>query len=282
MVGLDPPFGAFGFRAGELALRIGSALLLIPLALATAYVGGWLFALFWGAAAIGVLWEWMSLVAGSRRRPLLLTGAAALALPLILVLLRLDLAAVIVLALGVLAAMAVTAGRRQLWAAAGIPYAGCLVVAPAVLRSDSRFGFLAIIFLFTIVWTTDIAAYFIGRAIGGPKLVPGVSPNKRWSGAVGGLLAAILAAIAFARITETQWFAMAMLAVVLSVFAQVGDIFESFLKRRFGVKDSSRLIPGHGGLMDRLDGFIAASAVAALLGVARGGFEAPARGLLLW
>jgi phosphatidate cytidylyltransferase len=279
---LDPPFGAFGFRAGELALRIGSALLLIPLALATAYVGGWLFALFWGAAAIGVLWEWMSLVAGSRRRPLLLTGAAALALPLILVLLRLDLAAVIVLALGVLAAMAVTAGRRQLWAAAGIPYAGCLVVAPAVLRSDSRFGFLAIIFLFTIVWTTDIAAYFIGRAIGGPKLVPGVSPNKRWSGAVGGLLAAILAAIAFARITETQWFAMAMLAVVLSVFAQVGDIFESFLKRRFGVKDSSRLIPGHGGLMDRLDGFIAASAVAALLGVARGGFEAPARGLLLW
>jgi phosphatidate cytidylyltransferase len=282
VVGLDPPFGAFGFRAGELALRIGSALLLIPLALATAYVGGWLFALFWGAAAIGVLWEWMSLVAGSRRRPLLLTGAAALALPLILVLLRLDLAAVIVLALGVLAAMAVTAGRRQLWAAAGIPYAGCLVVAPAVLRSDSRFGFLAIIFLFTIVWTTDIAAYFIGRAIGGPKLVPGVSPNKRWSGAVGGLLAAILAAIAFARITETQWFAMAMLAVVLSVFAQVGDIFESFLKRRFGVKDSSRLIPGHGGLMDRLDGFIAASAVAALLGVARGGFEAPARGLLLW
>jgi phosphatidate cytidylyltransferase len=282
VVGLDPPFGAFGFRAGELALRIGSALLLIPLALATAYVGGWLFALFWGAAAIGVLWEWMSLVAGSRRRPLLLTGAAALALPLILVLLRLDLAAVIVLALGALAAMAVTAGRRQLWAAAGIPYAGCLVLAPAVLRSDSRFGFLAIIFLFTIVWTTDIAAYFIGRAIGGPKLVPGVSPNKRWSGAVGGLLAAILAAIAFARITETQWFAMAMLAVVLSVFAQVGDIFESFLKRRFGVKDSSRLIPGHGGLMDRLDGFIAASAVAALLGVARGGFEAPARGLLLW
>jgi phosphatidate cytidylyltransferase len=92
----------------------------------------------------------------------------------------------------------------------------------------------------------------------------------------------MVAAIAFAEITETQWFAMAMLAVVLSVFAQAGDLFESFLKRRFGAKDSSRLIPGHGGLMDRLDGFIAASAAAALLGVARGGFEAPARGLLLW
>jgi len=270
------------FRGGELALRIGSALVLIPVAVATAYVGSPLFALFWGAAAMGVLWEWMSLVAGSPRRSLLLTGAAALALPLMLVLLRLDLAGVIILALGALAAMAVAAGGRQLWAAAGIPYAGCLVLAPVVLRSDSKFGFLAIIFLFTIVWTTDIAAYFIGRAVGGPKLIPEVSPNKTWSGAIGGLLAAMLAAIAFARITETQWFAMAMLAVVLSVFAQVVDMFESFLKRRFGAKDSSRLIPGHGGLMDRLDGFIAASAVAAFLGVARGGFEAPARGLLLW
>lgn len=273
MIGLDPR---------ELALRIFSALLLIPLALATAYAGGWPFALFWGAAAMGVLWEWMSLMAGSRRRPLLLTGAAALVLPLMLVLLRLDLAACIVLALGALAAMAVAAGGRQLWAAAGIPYAGCLILAPAVLRSDSKLGFLAILFLFTTVWTTDIAAYFIGRAVGGPKLVPEVSPNKTWSGALGGLGAAMLAAIAFAKITETQWFVMAMLAVVLSVFAQAGDIFESFLKRRFGAKDSSRLIPGHGGLMDRLDGFVTASVVAVLIGLARGGFEAPGRGLLVW
>jgi phosphatidate cytidylyltransferase len=276
------PSWAFRFRAGELTLRIGSALLLIPLALAIAYLGGRLFVLFWGAAGMGVLWEWMSLVAGSRRRPLLLTGAAALALPLMLMLLGLHLAACIVLALGALAAMAVAAGGRQFWAAAGIPYAGCLILAPAVLRADSKFGFLAILLLFTTVWTTDIAAYFIGRAVGGPKLLPEVSPNKTWSGVIGGLLAAMVAAIAFAEITETQWFAMAMLAVVLSVFAQAGDLFESFLKRRFGAKDSSRLIPGHGGLMDRLDGFIAASAAAALLGVARGGFEAPARGLLLW
>jgi phosphatidate cytidylyltransferase len=285
VTGLVPQLGAFRFRAGELALRIGSALVLIPLAVATAYLGGRLFALFWGAAAMGVLWEWMALVAGPRRRPLLLTGAAALALPLMLVLVDFNLAAVVVLALGALAAMAVAvaAGERQLWGAAGIPYAGCLAVAPAVLRSDSKYGFLAIIFLFTIVWTTDIVSYFVGRAVGGPKLAPSVSPNKTWSGAIGGLIAAGFAAIVFAKVAGlSQWFAIAMLGALLSVFAQAGDLFESLLKRRFGAKDSSRIIPGHGGLMDRLDGFIVASVVAALLGLARGGFAAPARGLLMW
>lgn len=283
MIGLDPPFGAFGFRAGELALRIVSALLLIPLALATAYAGGWPFALFWGAAAVGVLWEWISLMSGTDRAPLLFAGTAALALALVLLVAGFDLAAVIVLAIGALAAAALAPGERQRWVAAGIPYAGCLAIAPIALRSDGEYGFLAIIFLFAIVWSTDIAAYFVGRAVGGPRLVPEVSPNKTWSGAIAGLLAAIVAAIAVAKIAALpQWFAIAMLAVALSVFAQAGDIFESFLKRRFGAKDSSRLIPGHGGLMDRLDGFIAASVVAAVLGLSRGGFEAPGRGLLLW
>jgi phosphatidate cytidylyltransferase len=283
VVGLDPPFGAFGSRAGELALRIGSALLLIPLALATAYVGGWLFALFWGAAAMGVLWEWISLVAKSDRRPVLLTGAAALAIAWVLVLAGFDLPAIVVLAMGTLAAAALATGERQVWLAGGIPYAGCLIIAPIVLRSDNAYGFLAIIFLFATVWTTDIVSYFVGRAVGGPKLIPDVSPNKTWSGAIAGLLGAVLAAIVFAKLAAiAQWFAMAMLAVVLSVFAQAGDIFESFLKRRFGAKDSGHLIPGHGGLMDRLDGFIVASVVAALLGLARGGLAAPGRGLLLW
>lgn len=280
---MDPSFGAFGFRAGELALRIFSALLLIPLALAAAYAGGWPFALFWGAAAIGVLWEWIALMSGTDRTSLLFAGAAALALALVLAVAGFDLAAVIVLAMGALGAAALAPGERQRWVAGGVPYAGCLVIAPIVLRSDAEYGFLAIIFLFAVVWTTDIAAYFVGRAVGGPKLVAEVSPNKTWSGAIAGLLAAIVAAIAVAKFAAlAQWFAIAMLAVVLSVFAQAGDVFESFLKRRFGAKDSSRLIPGHGGLMDRLDGFVAASVVAAVVGLSRGGFAAPGRGLLLW
>jgi phosphatidate cytidylyltransferase len=169
-----------------------------------------------------------------------------------------------------------------MWIAGAIPYAGALGLAPIVLRSDEQDGFLAVIFLFAVVWTTDIVAYFAGRAAGGPKLMPLVSPNKTWSGALAGTLAAVVVAVIFAETAGLAAFALAMLAVILSICAQAGDLFESFLKRRFGAKDSSHLIPGHGGLMDRLDGFVTAGVVATLIGLARGGFEAPGRGLLVW
>ena len=283
MAGADDLWRAFVPRGSELALRVCSALVLVPLALATAYLGDWPFAVFWGVAALGVLWEWTSLVAGTDRRFVLMTGAASLALALALVVSGLPLAAVIVLAISTLAAASLAPAERRLWIAGGIPYAGALGLAPIVLRSDREDGFLAVIFLFAVVWTTDIAAYFIGRAAGGPKLVPQVSPKKTWSGAIGGTLAAVVVALALAKTAALAGlFAIAMLAIVLSVFSQAGDVFESFLKRRFGAKDSSHLIPGHGGLMDRLDGFVTASVVATLIGLARGGFEAPGRGLLVW
>jgi len=283
VAGADDLWRAFVPRGSELALRVCSAFVLVPLALATAYLGDWPFAVFWGVAAMGVLWEWTSLVAGTDRRFALMTGAASLALALALVVSGLSLAAVIVLAIGTLAAAALAPAERRLWIAGGIPYAGALGLAPIVLRSDGEDGFLAVIFLFVVVWTTDIAAYFMGRAAGGPKLLPQVSPNKTWSGAIGGTLAAVVVALALAKTAAfAGLFAIAMLAIVLSVSAQAGDMFESFLKRRFGAKDSGHLIPGHGGLMDRLDGFVTASVVAALIGLARGGFEAPGRGLLVW
>lgn len=268
---------------GELALRVCSALVLVPLALGAAYLGGWPFAVLWGLAAMVVLWEWNSLVAGSDQRIVLTTGGASLALAIALVLTGHLLAAVIVLAISTLGVASLAPAKRRTWIAAGVPYAGALGVAPIVLRSDNGEGFLAIIFLFAVVWTTDIAAYFAGRAIGGPKLMPRVSPNKTWSGAIGGTLAAVVVALALAKVTAlTGLFAITMLAVILSICAQGGDLFESFLKRRFGAKDSGHLIPGHGGLMDRLDGFVTASVVAALIGLLRGGFEAPGRGLLVW
>lgn len=283
MAGADDLWRAFVPRGSELALRVCSALVLVPLALATAYLGDWPFAVFWGVAAMVVLWEWTSLVAGTDRRFVLMTGAASLALALALVVSGLPLAAVIVLAISTLAAASLAPAERRLWIAGGIPYAGALGLAPIVLRSDREDGFLAVIFLFAVVWTTDIAAYFIGRAAGGPKLVPQVSPKKTWSGAIGGTLAAVVVALALAKTAALAGlFAIAMLAIVLSVFSQAGDVFESFLKRRFGAKDSSHLIPGHGGLMDRLDGFVTASVVATAIGLARGGFEAPGRGLLVW
>jgi phosphatidate cytidylyltransferase len=137
--------------------------------------------------------------------------------------------------------------------------------------------------LFAIVWATDIAAYFAGRALGGPKLMPRVSPKKTWSGALAGTVAAVLVAVAIAKSAGLAGLvAIAIMAISLSVVAQAGDLFESALKRRFGAKDSSHLIPGHGGLMDRLDGFVAAAFLAAVIGLLRGGFEAPGRGLLVW
>ena len=264
-------------------LRVCSALVLVPIAIGTAYLGGWPFAVFWGLAAMGVLWEWIALVARSDHRTVLMTGGASLALAVALVATGHLLAAVIVLAISTLGVAALAPAKWRTWIAAGVPYAGALGVAPVVLRSDSEDGFLAVIFLFAIVWTTDVVAYFSGRAIGGPKLMAQVSPKKTWSGAIGGTLAAVIVAFILAKVMALSGlFAIAMLAVVLSICAQGGDLFESFLKRRFGAKDSGHLIPGHGGLMDRLDGFITASVVAALIGLLRGGFEAPGRGLLVW
>jgi phosphatidate cytidylyltransferase len=282
VAGADHLFRAFGSRRSELALRVGSALVLAPLAVATAYVGDWPFAVLWGAAAMGVLWEWTALVASSEWRAVLMAGAASLALAFALGASGLLLAAITVLAIGVLAVASLASAERRMWIAGAVPYAGALGLAPIVLRSDEQDGFLAVIFLFAVVWTTDIVAYFAGRAIGGPKLMPQVSPKKTWSGALAGTLAAVVVAVIFAEAAALAPFALAMLAVILSVFAQAGDLFESFLKRRFGAKDSSRLIPGHGGLMDRLDGFVAAGVAAAVVGLARGGVEAPARGLLVW
>jgi phosphatidate cytidylyltransferase len=283
VAGADRPLRAGAPRSSELVLRVCSALVLVPLAIGTAYLGGWAFGLFWGAAAIGVLWEWISLVAPSEERSKLLIGGAALALAVALSGMGHALAAIVVLAMGALGVAALTLAPRRAWIAGAVVYAGALAVAPIVLRLDEEDGFLAVIFLFAIVWMTDIGAYFAGRALGGPKLVPQVSPNKTWAGAVGGLLAAILAAVAVAKLAAlSAIFALAALALALSVFAQAGDLFESFLKRRFHAKDSSHLIPGHGGLMDRLDGFVTASVAAALIGLLRGGFEAPGRGLLIW
>jgi phosphatidate cytidylyltransferase len=150
------------------------------------------------------------------------------------------------------------------------------------LRGDAQYGFLAIVLLFAVVWATDIAAYFAGRAIGGPKLMPKVSPNKTWSGALVGAACAVIAALAIAWYAGLALAAIGLLALMLSALAQAGDLFESFLKRRFGAKDSGHLIPGHGGLMDRLDGFVAAAAAAAAIGLLRGGMAAPGRGLLVW
>lgn len=267
----------------DLPLRVISSLVLAPLAIGAAYYGGWPFLLFWLVAAIAVLWEWNGLVADRQGRIVTIAGwAGVVAGALALGVGRPVLGLLIAVAAAGFVAVLVSPERRG-WVVVGVPYAAAVVFSPVLLRVDEANGFAAIMLLFAVVWGTDVAAYFGGRLIGGPKLWSRVSPKKTWSGALVGSVFAILGGVIVAKLAGVgNLAAVAGLSFLLSAASQAGDFFESGIKRRFGVKDASQLIPGHGGLMDRLDGFVVAAALAALIGVARGGFEAPSHGLLIW
>lgn len=230
----------------ELQLRVISAVVLAVLALGSTWVGGKLFIAVWAILALLVLQEWMTI---TRAKP-----------------------------------------NFAVWGASGIVYAVGLFFSVIVLRTGASdadgqyYGLLAILFLFAVVWASDVFAYFTGRTLGGPKLAPRISPNKTWSGFCGGIVGgmgtatALMAAFGYGRFALYH----AGLAAVLSLASIFGDLFESAFKRRFGVKDSGKLIPGHGGFMDRLDGFIFAAILAAIIGIAVGGSGQAARGLLFF
>ena len=150
------------------------------------------------------------------------------------------------------------------------------------MRLDPLWGFAALMLVLLVVWATDIGGYFAGRLIGGPKLWPQVSPKKTWAGAIGGFAASLAVAAGFAAFNFGKIIPLLLLSGVLSIASQLGDLFESAVKRRFGVKDSSHIIPGHGGLLDRLDGFVAAIVLAAIFGFLRGGADGVGRGLMVW
>lgn len=267
----------------NLSLRIVSSAVMAPVAIAVTYMGGWPFGLFWTIAAIGVLYEWMRLVARPVDRHAFLTGVGTITASAVLMAINHPIVAVLIIALGALGAAAVASVRRPIWLAAGVAYAGLLVYAPLFIREDTGHGFIVIIMLFAIVWATDIVGYFVGRAVGGPKLAPAISPKKTWSGAIAGAIAAIAGALTVASLSSLQpTFPLAVLALLLSACSQSGDLLESKIKRMFDAKDAGNLIPGHGGLMDRLDGFWAAAVAAALIGALRGGLDAPATGLVVW
>lgn len=272
-----------GKGRSNLALRVASALVLAPIAVAAAYFGGWFFVLFCLVAAVAVLWEWNTMVTPSSVPMVLAVGVGPLLFAAVLAGMGRTITPILLIAIGACGAAVFAPGDRREWTAGGVAYAGALLLAPIVLRRDPEYGLLAIIYLFAIVWTTDSAAYFIGRAIGGPKLWPRVSPKKTWSGAIGGALAATaLGAAVVSGSGPISVVPLVLIGIVLSIVSQAGDLFESAVKRRFGVKDASNLIPGHGGVMDRLDGFLAAAVAAAALGILFEGPEAAARGLLVW
>lgn len=265
----------------NLYLRVIAAMVLAPLAVAIGYAGGFLWAVLVTLASIGLYVEWLTIVGLARALRAAAPGVIALALAgFCLMAARID-AAVAVLAIGLLVTASISPQRRG-WAAAGFLYAAAAEIASVLVRLDLAHGFVALMFVLLVVWVTDIGGYFAGRGIGGPKLWPRVSPKKTWAGAIGGFagsvaVAAALAASGFGRIGP-----LVLLGAALSVVSQFGDLFESAVKRRFGVKDSSHIIPGHGGLLDRLDGFVAAIVFAAIFGLLRGGADGVGRGLMVW
>jgi phosphatidate cytidylyltransferase len=163
------------------------------------------------------------------------------------------------------------AGGAEVWSGVGTFWIGVACVALLYLGTDPVSGRATLLWLFALVWATDSAGYLVGRRAGGPRLAPRWSPKKTWSGALAGIVAAGLIGLITANILGLSMLSpVCWISLGLSVAAQAGDLAESAAKRRFGVKDTSGLIPGHGGLLDRLDGMLAAAAVAAALTLARG------------
>ncbi len=283
-------------RSSELKLRVISAAVIAPVALALTWWGGIPFSLMLFAGALVMADEWITIVfgpaAGWAKMPLLaLVGVAfaAAAFGGRVGLDHLTVVTVAVAALGLGAALAMRAARLSgqgetttAWAPWGVFYAAVPCIALDSLRGGPL-GLWVILFLFAVVWSTDIAAYFTGRALGGPKLWPAVSPKKTWSGALGGLAAAVVAGVAVAHFAGApRLLPVAAVAAVLSVASQAGDLLESSLKRKFGVKDSGTIIPGHGGLLDRVDGLVAAAALAILIAAIHGSATRGTGGLLAW
>jgi phosphatidate cytidylyltransferase len=270
-----------GQEGRNLLLRVVAALVMAPLAVAIAYAGGWLWTALVTLAAIGLYVEWLTVI-GERKPRLVLLGT--------LILLGVGWADVgpmtathvsVLVALGVAGAAVFSSGRRA-WVVIGIGYALAASIASSAVRLDPVWGFAALMFVLLVVWVTDIGGYFAGRLVGGPKLWRRISPKKTWAGAIGGFAASLGVAGGFVAFGFGKTVPMLLLGAILSVVSQLGDLFESAVKRRFGVKDSSHIIPGHGGLMDRLDGFVAAIVMAAIFGFLHGGADGVGRGLMVW
>lgn len=208
-------------------LRVASAVVLAPLTLAIAYAGTPYFELLVIAGAAVLLTEWRTMTAG-------------------------------------------VGGWRALWWGFGILYVALPCFALVWLRTEGQMGRETLMWLFAVVWSADTGAYLAGRAVGGPKMAPVISPNKTWAGLIGGVLSAgiVGAAVAAAFAGDgglTRPLAAAGFSAAIGFIAEMGDLLESGLKRRLAVKDSGRLIPGHGGLFDRVDGLLAAAVASALI-----------------
>jgi phosphatidate cytidylyltransferase len=264
-------------RWRDLRKRALSAAILGPLALLAIWLGAEWYTLMLALGTAILAWEWVHLC-GRRVRTLPgLTVPVALFASGLAAVGNLHLLALILLPAGAVAATWAAEPRRlpgspALWLGAGVIYVGLAGVGLIWLRGGGEVGRATVLFIVLVVWASDIGAYLVGRLVGGPKLAPAISPNKTWSGAVGGLAAAVVVGLGVALWADpgAQVLRVALVAAAVGIAAALGDLFESGIKRHFHVKDSSGLIPGHGGLLDRVDGLLAAVPAACVIALAQG------------
>jgi phosphatidate cytidylyltransferase len=256
-------------RGSSLKARIVSALLMAPVALAAVWYGSpWLDLLTIAAAGV-MAWEWARLCGSGTFGP---TGVLILVIVVLAVVLGAAGRSGMALAVGVAGAglvLGVSLGRREPapnFTAIGVLWLAVPCVALLWLARDM--GSAAVLWVLAVVWASDIGAYAVGRTVGGPKLAPRISPGKTWSGLFGGMACAAAVGFVTAKITGGPLWPLVLLSGALAAVGQAGDLAESSLKRRFGVKDASGLIPGHGGLLDRLDALLAVVATVAVLRLA--------------
>ncbi|WP_295557302.1 phosphatidate cytidylyltransferase [uncultured Hyphomicrobium sp.] len=251
-------------QASQVWLRVVSAIGLAIIAYAATWGGVLPFAGFVLAVALLLSWEWSGVVRGDGIDATLIVHGLAVAGSVGLAAFGFVALGVALLIIGTIIVLALEFGARPLLSAAGVLYAGLPAVALIWFRSNEPLGFHAILFIVLVVAATDTVAFVTGRLIGGPKLAPAISPNKTWSGFLGGIAAASAIAALFAYWISAPVQALAVIGLVMGIIAQMGDLAESAIKRTFNVKDASQLLPGHGGFMDRMDGLIPVAVALAL------------------
>jgi len=266
--------------SANLKSRIISGTVMAAIAFGLAYAGPTPFAVLILVVALFVSWEWGRMVRGVATDLAFFIHASAVAAAIGLATAGFAALGVAVLVSAAIILIALVFGHGARLSALGVFYVGLPAVSLLWLRMSEPYGFAAVLLIFAVVWCSDIAAYAAGRSIGGPKLWPKISPNKTWAGLIAAISAGALAAALVALLLEdASPLRLALTGLGLSLVAQMGDLAESALKRLFGRKDASHLIPGHGGFMDRMDSIVAVATAAALLAFALGP-HAPARALL--
>lgn len=255
-VSSGPAAGVTARLSSELTVRIASSIVLIASALAAAWHGGLPWAIASLVITAAMAFEWTRMADVTRRYAGIAVAVASLCgLGFVLGPEIVQVACVVILAI----TLALAAHKGGPVGIVGAGYLALAGYALAALRVDPEHGRAMIFALFAIVWATDTGAYAVGRLVGGPKLMPAASPNKTWSGSVGGVMAAALSVAGFALVIGAPVMAWIVFGVLVSVVSQAGDLLESLAKRHFGVKDTAGFIPGHGGVLDRLDGHLAAA-----------------------